>query len=347
MARLLSRGSLTVVAATDNLADDMEGRMNRFGQEVIVSIETEGGDTLLDTTGLRVDFDVRLVEGYNRASVSIYNLNDETIASMIGGNKNNYCSLTTRLHGSQEFKLMDGYYVSNVVDEKKVPNHITTLYCFDRLRRQVLEKQVGVTVVNPTLEKQVQALMRETDFKGKVTYLNFPEGHIKRSPPRPTAQMSGTVGDNLTELGQEYNFSYYTLKDEFVVVFKPTAPQVPLTSIDGMPVLKLQTNNMRANPKLGLASIRISSNLDGNIRSGGIVDTSDLLTAGVDFDGVLTEEVAQVVDGAINNHVVGYSKFQIFNVQHVGSNWTNEWHTNAYGLSPAQSEVMPSTTWWK
>jgi len=67
--------------------------MKKFGQEVILKITDKNGRAILDATGLRVDFDVREVDGFSRASISIYNLNEESIANLIGGNADHYATV--------------------------------------------------------------------------------------------------------------------------------------------------------------------------------------------------------------------------------------------------------------
>ena len=323
--------------------------MDKFGQEVIVSIRTSENVSILEATGLRVDFDVRQEPGFSRATVTIFNLNSETIGNLIGGNNDHYITLTTVLHGRQSFVLMDRFFISNAVDEKLVPNTITTLYCHDRNKKVLYENQVNTFVEKPTLTRQLDTIIKSNpEVTGQLTWLGFPKGLKDEVPLRPRTNLNGSVSNLLDDLSREYNFEYYSSPDGgLTLVYKPTAEQVQagLTDFQDRDTVKLSTDNMRSNPKLGFAQIAIDSNLDGDIHPGALVDINNLLTAGVSVD----EKTLQLTQNALSAAVAGIGLYQIIMVNHKGSNYTDEWNTLASGVAPTKGQSMNvgRATWFK
>jgi len=315
----------------------------KFGQEVILTIEDKNGRGVLDASNLRVDFDVRELDGFSRASITIYNLNEDTIANLIGGNNDHYATLTTRLHGSQEFKVIDTFFISNTISEKRIPNVITTLYCYNK-GKEVLETQVNVDKISePTLEKLITSLMRSAKFGGEIAYQCFPNDQQNYKPPRPTASMHGSVWDCLEDLKMEHGFKSFTGNDSFLFVYTPDLAQVPLTNLDDLEKLVLQTETMRANPKLAPAQLQITSNLDGNIRPGAVLDISELITAGTSTD----EQTLQLSPDFARRSIAGYNRYQTLVVQHKGSNYTSEWHTIASATAPTNGLAMSTSQWFR
>jgi len=317
--------------------------MKKFGQEVILKITDKNGRAILDATGLRVDFDVREVDGFSRASISIYNLNEESIANLIGGNADHYATVTTRLHGSQEFVVISNFFISNTITENKIPNVITTLYCYSK-GKEILEKQVNIEEVNqPKLENLITALLLDAGYQGRVRYQCFPSNQQEYIPPRPKAPLIGSVNQCLNDLKREHGFLSYTRPDEFLFVYTPNLAQVPLTELDNLQPVVLNTSNMRANPKLAPAQLQVVSNLDGNIEPGAVLDISQLLTAGTSQD----EQTLQIAKDFARKSIAGYSRYQTLVVQHKGSNYTSEWQTQATAVAPLDGLAMPTTHWFR
>jgi hypothetical protein len=319
--------------------------MKDFGQEVFVSIKTSDNVEILKASGLRVDFDIREEPGYGRATVTIFNLNSETIGNLIGGTNDHFISLTTMLHGQQSYTLMDNYFISNAVDEKVLPNTITTLYCYDANEVQIYQKQLATYVEKPTLARQIDKILKDNGV-GNVKFQGFPDDLVNLEPPRTRTELNGSVTQLMNSLGREYNFEWFSEPNNGVLlVYKPTVEQVQSGKTDwyDQKPIKLNTDNMRANPKLGVAQLSIDSNLNGDIHPGGMVDIGALLTAGVDMDA----KTLQFTQGALSSAVAGIGLYQILHVRHIGSNWTDKWNTVATGLAPTEGLPMnPNRDTW-
>ena len=316
-----------------------------FGQEVLLSIEDANERPILDLLGLRVDFDIRKLDGFGRGSVTVYNLNEQTIGNLIGNNSDHYLTLKTRLHGGQEFTIADRYFINNTIDEKKIPDTITTLYCYDSLKKDVLEKQVNLKVDNPTLRNQVSQMLNAVGYTGQVNYKSFPSSQEDMIPPRPKVQLNDSVSRILEDLKKEFNFNYYTSTNGLTFIYLPDLKQVGLTDLDERKPLVLDVNNMRANPKLAPAQLQIVSNLDAGIVPGEVLDISNLLTAAVGSD----EEALQLAKDFAKDSIAGYGRYQVLSVQHTGSNYTAQWHTIATAVAPTRGLNMPTQvqTWSK
>jgi len=318
--------------------------MKRFGQEVFLTIESADGTPILDAAGLRIDFDVKQIQGFSRASVIIYNLNDETIGNLIGGNQDHYATLTTRLHGGNEFVLMDGFYISNSIDHKVLPDTITTLYCYSGLKKKYLEQQVSTNSTKSSLDAQLKSLKVATGFPGQFILQSFPEDYTSFIPPRGPSSQNGSMSEILTALGKENSFKYFTIGEDIQINYLPDLDQVPLTDLDTREFITLDTNNMRANPKLSPAQLQVNSNLDGSIVPGAVVDITQLLTAEIGAD----ETVLQVADNFAQTAVSGYKRFQVIEVTHKGSNYTGTWNTMADCIAPKRGATAPvGKSWFK
>jgi hypothetical protein len=320
--------------------------MKRFGQEVFLTIENSDGTPILDAAGLRIDFDVRQQPGFNRASITIYNLNEETIGNLIGGNQDHYVTLRTTLHGQNEFILMDSYYISNVVDHKELPDTYTTIFCYSRLKKELLEVQVDTFARDGALNTQLKAIKSATDFEGGFRLKRFPEDYAAFIPPSKACSLSGSVSTIMDRLGKEHNFKWYCSETgDLVLSFMPDSKQIALTSLDTDQFITLDTNNMRSNPKLAPAQLQINSNLDGSIVPTAIVDITQLLTAQIGSDPLTLQVATDFAQQAIS----GYKRYSVVEVRHSGSNYTGEWNSRATCVSPKTGATMPvgNTTWFR
>jgi hypothetical protein len=318
--------------------------ISKFGQEVTLVVTDIGGTNLIfDASNLRVDFDVRLVDGFSRGTFTIYNLTEATIRVLANGE--NYVTVTTRLHNSQEYIVAKRFYISNVLEEIKLPNSITTLYCYDSLRKHHLEKQIDISVRNPTLRRQMDRIRIESKIEKEVKYLSFPEGREDQKSGKLVVNIQGTVQSCIARLQNQYGFKLFTDIDQgLTCMYMPSVQEVQLTELkDKKSDLVLDILNMRANPIIGPATLLVTSNLDGRIRPTALLDTSELITVGVNP----SELSLQIANNYLKDNVSGFTKYQVIAVQHSGSNYTGDWKTVATAVSPARGKTMPTISWQK
>ena len=313
-----------------------------FGQEVTLTVHDKSGENIVfDSGGLRVDFDVRLVGKFNRGSFTIYNLVDDTIRAIVA--EDNYVTLITKLHGRQ-YTIAKSYYISNVIEEKILPNSITTLYCYDSLRKDFLEEQINYTVIKPTLRACMTELCKEAGFTGEVLYKAFPEGRIDQQPPRITSEFQGSLQSCITKLQEQHKFNVYTDLDNLICLYMPTLEEVQYTElVDKEPDVVLDSLNMRSNPKIGPASLYLTSNLDGNIKPSVLLDASKLITVGT----TSSLDTLGTAEDFLNHASSGFSKYQAIAVQHTGSNYTDLWKTVVSAISPTSGKSMSQFSWQK
>tara|TARA_R110000765_G_scaffold86893_1_gene166837 strand:+ start:1099 stop:2055 length:957 start_codon:yes stop_codon:yes gene_type:complete len=311
-------------------------------QEVTLKVwsAAEGGDLILDATGLRIDFDIRLIPDFSRAKFIIYNLTEKAVQSMMSGDR--YVTLTTQLHNGTIYTLANRFHLSNAVDELKLPNRLTTLYCFDTMKLK-LELPVEVTVLYPNLERMIQ----QSCVNAGVTppraedFISFPKGITKEPGLKEQRPLQGSLMSVFKTLEKEFNFLTFTDNGKFNFMYMPDIKNVGKTDLgERSPDVILSTRSMRSNPKIGIASCKINSNLDGRIKPTTLMDLSQLLTVSPEA----SEQTLELVDGYLKNFS-DYSKYQAFTVQHKGSNYTAEWSTIVTGLSPTEGKLSPTVNW--
>ena len=315
--------------------------MSSFGQKVFVTISDEGGREMLDASGLRIDFDIRELEGFSRGTVTLWNLAEETIGLLSDGER--YVNIKTQLHDGAILTIAEKLYVSNVLDEKNVPDTITTLFCYSLIKKDSLTAQMDITVQAPSLANMVRDAAQGAGFTGKVRYKFFPLGYETYMPPRPTAELQGSFQQIMRELGKEYNFNTYTNATEMILVYKPDLGQVGLTDMSTTPAVTLDTANMRANPKLGPAQMQVTSNLDPAMIPGTLLDISKLLTAGI----TAPENAKLYAKDFLKKSVAGYNNYICLSVQHKASTHGDAWHTLITAVAPTRGKQMPVTNWFR
>jgi hypothetical protein len=318
--------------------------MSKLKQEVSLEVwDSEvGGKLVLDATGLRTDFDIRHIPGLSRAKFVIYNLTEKAVQNMMSGDR--YVTLKTTLHGDTSYTLARRFRLSNAVDELKLPNRLTTLYCFDTLRITLLEQEVNETVIKPTLRRIVNQSCDALGFAGARVFKSFPEGLLDEPGLKQQRPVQGTIEEVLTALGKEFNFLTYTVDGNLVFMYQPDIDNVDKTELATREAdIVFHTRAMRSNPKIGLVTCKIHSNLDGRIKPSDLIDLSQLLTVSADESDLFSLE-------AIKGYAKNFSdnsKYQAFAIQHKGSNYTEEWSTIVSGLSPTKGKLMDSVSWAK
>lgn len=315
--------------------------IRKFGQYVLLEVHSEGGELVFSTDSLKVDFDVRHIEGWSRAHISVYNLAPDTIKKIANGN--NYVTVKTALHDAVPTILADRMYISNALEEKKLPSSIFNMYCYSKLRKAYLEEQVDVQITKPSIRRTIDACLRDAGFSGQVEYKHFPSGLLDHLPPKPASKQQGSLISVLERYSHEQRLKIYTIGNKFVVMYQPTAKNVASTEFyTSEGDIVLSTTNMRANPKIGPATLQVHSNLDPRIIPTSVLNISNLLTVGTNT----SQGALEVAEGILKDSVAGFSKYQTLTVQHKGSNWSNMWSTYAGATSPTPGTNMNTDKWW-
>ena len=315
--------------------------ITKFGQYVLMSVHNADGLLVFQTDSLRVDFDIRHIRGWSRAKFDIYNLAPDTIKKLSNGD--NYVTIETALHDSEKKVIANKMYISNAMEEIDVPNSITSLFCYSNLRKHYLERQIDISVEVPTLRKIINDAVKASGYKGVVVFKYFPTEVLDFIPPRPKSRQKGSLLDCIELLSKAFKFNMYTEDDTLIFMYKPDFKNLSDTDMytsEGDVVL--DTKNMRSNPKIGVATISVLSNLDPSIKATTILNTTKLITAGIEVDQVQLE----LNKDYLRDKVAGSSKYQTLSVQHKGSNFTREWSTQAAATTPTKGTTMPTYSWF-
>ncbi len=316
--------------------------VTKFGQYVILTVHNGSGELVFETDSLRVDFDVRHIDGWSRAKVTIFNLAGATIKRLSGGD--NYVTVKTALHDSEITTVIDRMYVSNALEEKKVPQGEFNMYCYSKLRKLFLENQIDTSVSGrPTLRETIKACVRDANYTGVTEFKHFPSELLDFRPPKNRTRQQGSLISVLACIGRENSFNTYTDGNKIVFMYKPVSQNVADTDFyTSLGDIKLATTNMRADPKIGPATLSVVSNLDPRIKPSTVLDISELLTLGTNT----SQTTLEVAEGFLRESVAGFSKYQTISVQHKGSNWTATWLTQIAATSPTPGTTMATNNWW-
>ena len=317
--------------------------IRKFGQYVLLQVHNSTGVLVFTTDSLKIDFDVRHIRGFSRAKITLTNVAPETIRSLSAVGEDLYVTLQVAQHDSELRTIAYKMYISNAMEEVVVPNSEFRMFCYSSLRKTYLENYIDVGVNKPTVKKMVAACMGASGFSGPIEYKYFPESILNYESSRPKSRRQGSVINVLSGLEKEYNFNFYTEEEKVIVMYKPDHKNVSDTDMySSTGEIKLTTTNMRSNPKIGPATLSVTSNLDPNIRPSSILDITSLLTLGTNTD----QATLEVAEQYLRDKVSGFAKYQTLSTQHKGSNWTAEWATYVAATSPTPGTTMPTTNWW-
>lgn len=315
--------------------------IRKFGQYVLIEVHTEDGKLIFSTDSLKIDFDIRHIEGWSRAKFSITNLAPDTVKKI--SNEGHFATITVALHDAEPIVIADRMYISNALEEKTVPSTITNLYCYSKLRRGYLEKQIDIKVINPSIRNVVNTCAKEAGFSGVIEFKHFPEGVLDFLPPKPKSRRQGSLLSVMESYSKEQRLRVFTVGNKFVVMYVPTIKNIAGTDFyTSEGDILLSTTNMRSNPKIGPATLKVHSNLDPRIIPTSILNVSQLLTVGTDT----SQAALEVAENILKDSVAGFTKYQALSVQHKGSNWSSEWSTHVGATSPTVGIDMNTDKWW-
>lgn len=318
--------------------------ISKFGQYVLFQVHNEKGVLVFETDSLRVDFDVRIIQGWSRATFTLFNLNPDTIRKLGGVDNDLFVTVYTSLHDAELSLVAYRMYISNALEELKLPNSEFKMFCFSSLRKNYLEKQIDIKIDKPNLQDLITQSIRAAEFTGKVEFKHFPPELLSYVPPQKHSRQQGSLHSILEANGNMFGFNAYTDGGKMVMMYKPDAKNVAATDFyAGKADVVLATSNMRSNPKIGPATLSVVSNLDTRIRPASVLDTTELLTIGTNTD----ELTLQVAQDYLRLKVSGFTKYQAYAIQHKGSNWTPMWQTQVAATSPTPGTKMPTVNWWQ
>ena len=300
-----------------------------FGKQVLLEVFDEQGSLVFSSDGLRVDFEVNLLEEYNRATIKVFNINTETVKKIVS-NEKRYATLTTQLHDQNPVVLMDSYYISNAFEEVKVPNTITTLFCFDKAKINLDIPLENFKVSKPSLRRILKAIEKETKIP-EIKPKGFPKAILDTIPDKPYSVWNGSAMAYLKYLSKEHSFNFYTEVYGVLCLYKPTQKNSADTDLQNdLELLQLDVTNMKSNPRVSVSTLEVVSNLDGRVERGLILDTTKLFTIATSED----EELLQLADEFLQRVIFTNIRFRVHHIVHSGSNYTQSWDTVITAIGP-------------
>ena len=315
--------------------------VSKFGQYVLLQVHDKNDKTVFESDSLKINFDVRIIADFSRAKITICNLNQETI-QLLMKEDSHYVTVWTSLHGSERQKVIDGLYVSNALEELKLPQSEFSIYAYSKLKAEYLEKPVDLKVTQPSLKKVIIQVLDNAGYTGQVEFKHFPSDILSYVNYRPTRR-EGTLLSVLKTLGKEYGFTMYTDGNKFTFMYKAKFANAESTELFfSKDSIKLDTSNMRANPRLGAGQLDVTSNLDPRIKPAVVLDITDLVAVDIGEQ----QDTLELARNLVRKSIAGKSKYQASEVQHKGSNWEDVWLTQVVAYPPTQGTTMPTDKWW-
>jgi hypothetical protein len=318
--------------------------MANFGQRVKLEVFDKSKTTLVfSTEELRVDFDVRTKSGLNTAKITVFNLNTETSANLVNGER--YVRISTALHDQEYQVLVGDMFISNAYVEKILPNSLTYLYCYDVVTRENLENPVSTITKNKlNLKSLVSSIATQAGYDGKVVFALFPEEVLNYEPPRKYGVVTEkTFKGAMNKLAKSFGFEYSIAGNSIICTYLPDFESLnnSLLRSDELVTIVLNSNNLRSNPKIGPANLQVESNLDTNLRPATVLDISKLITASAD----VSQDNLELASDLIRNVVSGFKRYICLESRHIGSNYTNAWRTTATAVAPRKGTKMNTANW--
>ena len=343
-----------------------------FGQYVLLEIfdlPDRQGRQVFSTDQLRVDFSIASMGGYERASIQIYNLSDDNIVLMKEGT---YMTLSTKLHGLGGRPIMKNYFISNAFTETRLPNRITTLYGVGNavgMLEQQMNARVGFRIgkpflpgmrmilEEPTLRNAVYAAVEMANEKNSKkidarriqvgpdykkpefrNYRPYPDDPIIDKKIGSGIDLTGSLDKWLKRWAGPMKAHISTENGRIVISHTPSSnsvekSQYPVIAAEDKSVFKVSLDNLRTNPMISPAKMELVINLDPEVRSGTLINTETVFTQSVlslDSSDALLRVAKDFVKDTVN---VSSPYYQILEIIHVGSNYTEQWESRLRAFS--------------
>ena len=314
--------------------------ITKFGKKIKLEVFDSPSFTspIFVSGELRVDFHVKLLQGYNRGKFDIYNLSPKVIGQL--SKDGNYVRLSTSLHDGGYKEIGEDFFINNAMTVKQVPNSITSLYGVSVAEKDLTPKQLKQRVRSGSLRRQVEVHAHQNGYQ--VKYDGFPDGMIDYIPLKNEGIQSGSYKSLLQDLGKQYNFTPHFKKKVLTLQFHPNKDNLHLCKWDKRDIVVLKTENLLANVEIGSSAVRVKSVLDADLVPSKIIDTSELITANIDA----SFDVATVSGGYFKDTITGTTQFAIISTEHKGSNYTKLWESNVYAIRTASGTHVNIYNWF-
>jgi len=304
--------------------------ISKFGKEIrldVIELSGSSESVIFSSGKLRVDFQVKNLQGLTRGVYHIYNLGNETIRLICNGDR--YLRLHTRLHEEEFREVNPLMYVNNAFHEKMIPENRTSLYAVSANEKNFTSKQARMIVNKPTLRNIMTNLVRNTSDKPiRVDFVGFPDDMEDYEPIKAKTYIDGKVEDVIKDLGKQYSFTTSNEDGVVIVTHHPNIRNLASCKWQNREKIKLRDVDMKATPKVGISQLKVKSVIDPDIKPSKILDTSDLVTISIDV-GL---QVLAFDPNVVNNLISGDSLYSVMSTEHIGSNFTKKWETNAIAL---------------
>tara|TARA_R110000850_G_scaffold25099_2_gene72720 strand:- start:474 stop:1448 length:975 start_codon:yes stop_codon:yes gene_type:complete len=299
-------------------------------------LELSGSDVSETFTELRMDFRYNeyfavgaLDNMADTFDIDIFNLSTDRYKALISNNEIK-AKFFTGYGDESELSLAFEGVVVNVTGRRKIPEHITTVYCIPQ-GLALANKPVGYKgTKEDKLSSVIEALAGEIGLS--VTYEGLDD--VKDEPYRgKTIQGNGIA--TLIELGKQFYFRPRIEGKELRLIAVPQEGTVEKIKT----VHTLDAELIRGVPRASVAKLSIPYAFNTKIRTGEVIDTTTVkgsknnsLTGGIGDPNGITD-VSGLGKGSLHYSDTLHkwaiqAKYQIVSATHSGSNYTETYVSN-------------------
>ena len=264
--------------------------------------------------------------------LEVYNLSVESFKAMTT-NKQLDIRFYAGYEDGDKLDLVFEGVVTNVTGMRRIPEHITTLWCIPKGLSKAI-KTVSVTTgrgdtVKTMLEKIATSLSLKPTFIGLKDRVDIPYRGI-------TVEGSGIK--RIVDIGKQFYFMPRCEGDELRLITLPEEGSIDEITKERKPIV-LKADRMRGTPTVSVSKINIPYAFNTDIHTGDIIDTSKLegsknntITGGIGNPNGLVN-LTGVGIGSLHYSDTLYkwaieTKYIIMGATHIGSNYTDKYVSN-------------------
>lgn len=304
---------------------------------VKLTLTSEGTDISLED--LRVDFTVHTELGYNldKAMIDVYNLNYATIKALSSSKE-----IKVRLEiGNKGQKSLDTLFegvLMNIQPVKMYQDHVTTLFCWSKnvinMGKPWNESRKG-----SSLKDLIDSIADQGGYK-RANYQAFTEGEVKSIQVNKIAQ-TGTLLEVLTYLALTYGFKFCSNRGVLYIAKQQVTDKTLNEDISKMKDIvkyKVYENLIRKPASFSLSEVKLSYRLSPKIIPSNLIEIPDRNDSTIQRILEGTGDLIYFQQGLAKLAI--YNLYQVMSVKHAGSNYTDKWDSEIYGLVYSNNKTM-------
>lgn len=293
--------------------------MAELKRKVVLSLSSGSNSIVL--TDLRIDFDVQshLANAIDKCTVTVYNLAPETIKYLATNN------IKMKLQAGYVGGILKTVFEGEVINfnpVKMYQDHMTYLYCYTDQSTSMGNPVEFTGKKNIKLKTLINLLAEQAGFpmnSGRRYNDELFPREVLETTVVSTFTGSRTVREELNLLGKQYNFFVSTSGGVLRIIREQRTGKDLSRYIDSTKNIVVNELKMKGAADFGLAEVSLRYDLSPEIFTGYGLEVPKEISATIKG----FNEALFLIDGI--GQLAPERLYQIFTVNHKGSNYTDEW----------------------